>query len=191
VSYDRRRVRWRYPFTAALVLVVVGLGALQAPDVWERHRHPLRYEREIAAASTQHGIDPYLVTAVINAESGFDPRQRSPKGALGLMQLMPPTAEEVAARLGMDTPLAEGALYEPALSIELGTAHLATLVRRYGDAETAIAAYNAGAARVDEWLIGGSIAHVIDYPETRAFADRVLAEREIYVRLYPGAFQEE
>lgn len=120
------------------------------------------YGELIHAAAERHGVNPELVAAVIRAESAFDPRAVSVKGAQGLMQLMPATAE----RFG----LAAGEVFEPARNIDAGTRYLAWLARRFeGRLEWILAAYNAGEGTVDRY--GG----VPPYRETRHYLRRVLA----------------
>ena len=113
-----------------------------------------------AETARRHRVDAGLVTAVIAVESGFQPSAVSPKGAMGLMQLMPTTA----AKLGVANP------FDPLQNIDGGVRHLRDLLTRYrGDRRLALAAYNAGAAAVD--LHGG----VPPFAETRAYVRKVLA----------------
>jgi len=134
------------------------------------YRDPQRarqYDPIIRAAAARHGVDPALVKAVIRAESDFVPVARSPKGALGLMQLMPATARlHRVARV-----------YDPVENVEAGVRHLRLLLDRYGgNVRLALAAYNAGAGAVDAH--GG----VPPYPETWEYLERVLRYRELYRR---------
>jgi hypothetical protein len=113
----------------------------------------------IRRASRAHGISPALVKAVIHAESGFDPRAVSHKGAQGLMQLMPQTSRQ----LGVRDP------FDAWQNVDGGTRHLSYLVTRYeGDLALALAAYNAGGQAVERY--GG----IPPYPETRQYVRKVL-----------------
>ena len=99
-----------------------------------------RFEHLVQEHATRQALRPELVRAVIQVESGFNPRARSPKGAMGLMQLMPQTASE----LGVFNP------YDPEDNIRGGTRYLRQLMDRYdGNEELALAAYNAGAMAVE------------------------------------------
>jgi hypothetical protein len=115
----------------------------------------------VRAASNKHQIDADLINAVIRAESAFNPRARSPKGAQGLMQLMPGTA----AQLGVTDA------YDPAANVDAGTRYLRDLLLQYnGDIVKALAAYNAGPRRVQQYN------GVPPYSETRAYITRIVKE---------------
>ncbi len=119
------------------------------------------YSKEILDAAKKYRIDPTLISAVIRAESDFDPSAISRKGARGLMQLMPTTARRMGVRRDFD----------PRENIQGGTAYLAELAERYGEkaVELILAAYNAGERAVEEF--GG----VPPYRETRAYVRKVTA----------------
>jgi soluble lytic murein transglycosylase-like protein len=117
------------------------------------------YAREISAASARHAVPERLIWAVIRVESGFDHRAVSPRGARGLMQLMP----ETAALLGVRDA------FNPRQNIDGGTRHLSAMMVRFrNDVRLAVAAYNAGEGPVAQY--GG----VPPYPETREYVTQVL-----------------
>jgi len=115
----------------------------------------------VSAASKRNNLDPDLVNSVILVESGFDPNAVSPKGARGLMQLMPQTA----ARMGVQNAM------DPAANVEGGTRYLGELLSRYhNDLSRALAAYNAGPDRVEQYH------GVPPYPETLAYVARIIGD---------------
>ncbi len=91
----------------------------------------------------KYRIDPYLVLAIIKVESDFNPKAVSPRGAIGLMQLMPSTARYVAKKLGINYT-GRKSIFDPTLNVELGVAYISLLKQRYGDIEHALGAYNYG-----------------------------------------------
>jgi peptidoglycan lytic transglycosylase len=127
-------------------------------------------QREIASLAhtivreaERHDFDPWLVLAVMAVESGFYNFAVSQKGAMGLMQVMPPTGQELAARKGIpwDGP---ATLFDPVVNVRLGVAYLRQLSDRYGHIQLALAAYNWGPGRIDRRLQLGSEVPV-DYAQ--------------------------
>jgi soluble lytic murein transglycosylase-like protein len=118
----------------------------------------------ILAAAREHHLDPALISAVIRVESNFSPRAVSPKGACGLMQLMPSTAR----KLGVTRP------FDPGQNIRGGAAYLSMLAERFGETEVELilAAYNAGERAVESF--GG----IPPYRETREYVRKVAAAWE-------------
>jgi hypothetical protein len=130
-----------------------GPAAVERPDLqWDP-----RYAPIIEKAAAAQGVDARLVRALIQVESHYESRARSPRGAMGLMQLMPATAR----RYAVADP------YDPASNIEAGIKHLKSLLDRF-TLELALAAYNAGEAAVQRFR------GVPPYPETRSYVDRIL-----------------
>jgi soluble lytic murein transglycosylase-like protein len=134
-------------------------AALQVPA--ENARQPLDLDEVIKAASGTYRLDPDLVNSVIRAESGFNVRAVSPKGAQGLMQLMPQTASELGVRNAFD----------PRANVEGGARYLRELLERYDfDLVKALAAYNAGPQRVEQY--GG----MPPYYETKVYVARIVRD---------------
>jgi soluble lytic murein transglycosylase-like protein len=126
-----------------------------------------RYPAEFKAAARQTGVDDAWLRAVAHAESDFDAKALSPKGAMGVMQLMP----DVAKEYGVADP------YSSTESINAGARHLRGLMRRYkGDLTLVAAAYNAGIGTVSRY--GG----VPPYAETQEYVSKVTALYELYLR---------
>ena len=123
--------------------------------------HPFDLNQTVKTASGTYQLDPDLVTSVIRAESGFNTRALSPKGAQGLMQLMPQTATQ----LGVHNA------YDPQANVEAGTRYLRELLERYNfDLIKALAAYNAGPQRVEQYN------GVPPYYETKAYIARIVRD---------------
>jgi soluble lytic murein transglycosylase len=164
-------------------------GEPGAPRAFWEMLYPFGWRSEMTDAAARAAIDPLLVAAVVREESSYHPQARSRVGARGLMQLMPETARPMAQARRLD--LNDGDLLDdPAANLELGSAYLGGLVREFGDARLATAAYNAGPTRVREWL-GVRRAddleawvEQIPFDETRAFVKRVMLSWAEYRRLY-------
>ena len=136
-------------------------------------------------------IDPYLVAGLIREESLYDPRALSRVGAMGLMQLMPKTAEKVARRLGLSSASREE-LFRSNLNIRLGTAYLSELLEQFGGKIIyAVAAYNAGPHAVNRWISqfgdrdAEEFVEFIPYRETRRYVKRVLTSYRVYKSVIP------
>jgi soluble lytic murein transglycosylase len=169
-------------FAALLVMAVGVLTALVylqnpgTPDFLQRIRYPLRYQQYVRAHARNYGIDPALLAAVIYQESKFDAHARSDSGAIGLMQLRPATAHGIALRTG-GAAFRTSDLENPEINIRYGSWYLRHLFRKYGDEKLVLAAYNAGQGNVDRWRARGE---EIQFPETRAYVDRVEDLKQIY-----------
>jgi len=153
------------------VAVVGGKGLI-------RLLYPISYTSEIGHWSLSAGIDPYITAALIQVESGFRADAVSPKGAVGLMQIMPETAVWIGARnnIPVETPRD---LLDPSRNIQLGTLYLAYLLERFSTEAAALAAYNGGQGNVSRWLSEGiwdgslETAHQIPFAETRTFVRKL------------------
>ena len=167
-----------------------GSGGVQAPSWYARAVYPLEYESAIRASAQRNDLDPALVAAVIYAESRFDAQARSAHGAVGLMQVLPETAAEIARETG-GVAFVPADLDDPRVNIRYGCYSLRTVLDMFGgDRVAAIAAYNAGAGAVGEWEVAARAAgHAlrvadIPYAETRAYVRSVLEARRIYRQTY-------
>jgi soluble lytic murein transglycosylase len=153
---------------------------------------PLQYSSVIRQQAAAKRLDPALVAAVIYAETKFDPRT-SPAGAVGLMQLMPDTADFLAKRSGA-TSFSTADLSTPQVNIAYGSYYLRYLLNEYrGSTVLALAAYNGGETNVDDWVRSARAdcerfrITDIPFPETRAYVQRVLSARSQYRRTYASA----
>jgi len=153
--------------------------------------YPVVERETLIAAAKENGLDPVFVASLIRQESNWNPRATSPVGARGLMQLMPPVGAELARSKGI-RPWDPEMLYDPAISIRLGTLHLRDLARKYPkDLVKILAAYNAGEARVERWSTkaGANDSEVfterIPFVETRDYVRIVLRNQAYYDALYP------
>lgn len=174
---------------AALILVAILAAAifalpfvLGAPDAVRQAMYPLRYEETIRQASRENGLDPSFVAGVIHTESRFRPDAESHRGAYGLMQIIPDTAEFAQQRSGI-----RGDFRDPHTNIRLGTWYLGYLEERYrGDERLMLAAYNSGEGTVDGWISdeGFDIAKDIPFQETKEYVDNALQSRKVYRDLY-------
>jgi len=145
---------------------------------------PLRHEDIIRQQAADKDVDASLIAGVIYAESRFVD-QTSEAGARGLMQITPGTANEIEQRSGGTTFDPATDLSDAQINIQYGTYHLRELLDLYGGNEiAALAAYNAGPGKVEDW--GGADIEVehIGYPETREYVDTVLTKREEYRHNY-------
>jgi soluble lytic murein transglycosylase len=148
----------------------------QTPDFVQRLRYPLEYRQIVRGHARNYDLEPALLAAVIYQESKFDPHAKSASGALGLMQLLPSTAQGIALHTG-GTAFRTEDLWNPEINVRYGAFYLRRLLNKYGDEQTALAAYNAGQRRVDEWRAAGK---GIAFAETRHYVRRVDELKQIY-----------
>jgi soluble lytic murein transglycosylase len=188
--HARRRRVGALVATGVLALLLVTLA-------WPLFHHavkeltlPLRHEDIIRQQASEKDLDPALIAAVIYAESHFRDGQTSAAGALGLMQLTPDTARDIARRSG-GTQFVVGDLATPQVNIAYGAFYLRYLLNHYGGNETlALAAYNGGEGNVDRWIVDLQRRGLpltldsIPFGETRAYVARVERAQVDYRRTY-------
>jgi soluble lytic murein transglycosylase len=174
-------------FGGALVLLALKPWADKAV---QELKLPLRHEDIIRQQAQDKSLDPTLIAGIIYVESRFRD-QTSHAGAKGLMQLMPATADYIARKSG-GTRFVQGDLADPQINISYGSWYLRYLLQHYhGNVALALAAYNAGEGKVDEWWRQAtargetfSVATHIPFAETRAYVSKVLSARKSYRREY-------
>lgn len=181
-----RRLCYLFAFIIILGLTCHFLASPRLGQIF----YPFHYREEISAAAAEQQIDPRLIAAVIQAESGFQEDAVSSEGARGLMQLLPSTAEWIAAKTG-ESDFHPDKLFEPRYNIAAGSWYLADLLRQFnGNEVIALAAYNGGRGHVQRWLEegiwDGSEGGLTQIPfgETRVFVQRVLKNYRSYCDLY-------
>jgi soluble lytic murein transglycosylase len=150
------------------------------PAWWARIWYPLRYSTIVRAHAHNYDLNPALLAAVIDEESKFRADAKSSAGAIGLMQLLPDTAKGIAIHTG-GSKFVTSDLYDPEINVRYGAWYLHHLLQKYGDERLALAAYNAGQQNVDSWRAEGKD---IQFPETRAYVDKVERLKGIYRRTY-------
>ena len=168
-----------WPKCRPIVLVVLFLGAGFTVGRMGKKEVPFELEASISRESDYFSLDPKWVKAIVLTESGGNSMAVSRKGAVGLMQLMPETAGEVAQKLGL--PFNSEDLVRPEFNLKLGCYYLHSLLRRFdGDVHLTLAAYNAGPSRVKKWmgqrpdLSSTALVHACASVETRTFVERVM-----------------
>ena len=158
----------------------------RVPAVYWHLLFPQPYWTEIVADSGSNGLDPYLVASLIRQESEFNAGAVSPANAYGLMQLLPSVGKSMAKEEGIphfDTYQ----LLDPETNIRLGIRYLRERMNRFGGVqEYALAAYNAGDGRVEDWQAAGpyhgmdEFVESIPFTQTREYVESILRNEETY-----------
>jgi peptidoglycan lytic transglycosylase len=166
--------------------------AVDVPELprsyWEA-LFPKAYWVDLKKFSAENGLDPYLVASLIRQESEFNPNAISRANAVGLMQLLPTTGKKVAKEANLHHFNASQ-LYTPAVNLQLGTRYFKSMVDKFGSFEYALAAYNAGSDRVEDWLAAGKyrdpqeFVESIPFTETREYVQAILRNANVYKQLY-------
>ena len=149
---------------------------------------PVEYTDYIEESAEKYNVDPLLILSVIRVESDFKPEAKSHMNAIGLMQLVPETAEWISTKLG--TEFDESMLKDPKQNIELGTYYLSYLINHFGDIDLAVVAYNGGMGNVQKWIdediIGPNGRGLENIPinEARNYVIKVDENYEIYKKYY-------
>ena len=166
--------------------------ALDLPNLprsyWEA-LFPRPYWSDLKKFSSANGLDPYLVASLIRQESEFNPSAVSRANAVGLMQLLPKVGRGVAKQEKI-RHYNTAQLFSPAMNLQLGTRYFRGMVDKFGAFEYALAAYNAGSDRVEDWLGQGKyrdpqeFVESIPFTETREYVQAILRNASVYRQLY-------
>ena len=148
--------------------------------------YPIKYEQIVNENALRFGLHKALIYSVIKVESDFNADAESKVGAIGLMQIMPETADYVAKMLGVK----EYNLKDEKTNITFGCFYISYLLRRFSDRNTALCAYNAGEWNVAYWLTkkeyseNGSSLKYVPFPETREYIKKINKTFSKYEKLY-------
>ena len=177
--------------TLTIIILVVVLKVANVKRIILRKMYVKDYSEYVYEYATEYNVDPLLVFAVIKAESNFKKDATSTSNAIGLMQLMDSTADEVASNIITDTTFESNMLFDAKTNIKIGTKYLSELLQKYdGNYYLAVAAYNAGIGNVTEWIQKGIIKkdgtdiENIPFKETNNYVRKILRDYEIYREIY-------
>ncbi|MDK2807248.1 lytic transglycosylase domain-containing protein [Thermoanaerobacterium thermosaccharolyticum] len=177
--------------TVIIVVIFTILTVYGVKTNWFlKQLYPKKFSQQVYFYSNQYGVDPYLVFAMIKAESNFNPDIVSSKGAIGLMQVIPETGIWVANYIGIEN-FNVNMLYNPDYNINIGTWYLKYLLKQFNNNITlAVAAYNGGSGNVSNWLKdkryseNGSNLKKVPFSETDKYIKKVTKYYKIYKSLY-------
>lgn len=174
---------------AIWLIILLFLATILTFPKWITVFYPQPHRDLVFSLAYEYDVDPYLVFAIIRAESKYQTNAESPVGARGLMQIMPETAAWIAEQQNIEDFKIDD-LHNPEVNIRLGTWYLASLTKEYKEVPLIIAAYNAGRGKVGSWVEegvwNGDLEQVqsIPFPETREYVKSVLKNYEAYKAIY-------
>ncbi len=175
-------------FLAVLIAFILILVGILNINNYRELVYPQKYSIYVDKYSALYNVDKFLIYSVIKAESNFNEKSVSKKGAIGLMQIMPETGDDLANKIGINN-FSSKDLFLAEHNINIGCYYISFLLDRYnGDIKTALAAYNAGFGNVDNWL-AFSQKNIIEYEnipygETKKYIEKVLNYVDGYKKLY-------
>lgn len=175
-------------FFMALIGGIVGLSATYR--YYMKALYPTHHADLVLDAAEEYKIEPSLIYAVIHTESHFDSAAVSPANAKGLMQLTDDTFRWALTRSGEGSKYSAQDIFQPSINIRTGVYVLSLFREQFKETDTALAAYNAGQGRAEDWLknplysADGVHLHTIPYPETEQYIQRVLTAQKRYQRIY-------
>lgn len=180
-----------------IILVIIGFLAIKVFKVQKivlRKMYKIDYLEHVEKYAKEYEVDPKMIFAIIKAESNFNPNVVSKSGAIGLMQLMDTTAEELCNKMDIFY-VKKTSLYQPELNIQLGTKYFSSLLQEYDNNYLlALTAYNAGIGNVKKWIeqgviqADGSDIENIPFKETNNYVRKIVRDYKIYQDLYKEGF---
>lgn len=179
-------------FITIILAIILSLlfGVFKVQNIVLRKIYPTKYSEYVYKYAKEYELDPLLIFAIIKAESNFNPNVVSSSNAIGLMQLMDATAEELARKIDVEF-MKKSSLYNPDLNIRLGTKYFSDLLKEYnGNKLLALTAYNAGKGTLKRWIEQGVIKEDgsdienIPYKETNNYVRKIVRDYKIYQELY-------
>lgn len=184
------KIKKRFLLLISIVLIVL---LFIRSDWMSRLLYPISYEYEMQQQAEKYNIEPQLIAAIIKVESDFKTGRSSVKGASGLMQIMPRTAEWIVEQGEFNDISDDHLLNSIDSNIELGVWYVHYLLKKFNyEIIAAIAAYNAGPGNVDRWLTegtwDGTLKHAdqIPFGETRQYVQKVIYYYNKYKEIYPN-----
>nr|WP_090981656.1 lytic transglycosylase domain-containing protein [Paenibacillus sp. CF384] len=188
-----RKLRRRVILIITLAFVVL----LFVRSEWMSHwMYPIHFREDIVISADNYKLEPHLVAAIIRVETNYKTGVVSRKGAIGVMQLMPDTANWIIQKGGFGKISTEAISNRADVSIEIGTWYLHALNQQFdGNMYTVIAAYNAGPGNVSRWLADGTwdgrleTVDQVPFGETRHYIQRVIYYYNKYKTLYPDLLE--
>ena len=185
-SSKKLRVFYRFLSIILCALIVSVIGFFLVVSFYKRHAYPVKFQEEIEKCCKDYDLDKMLVYSIINVESSFNTNAVSPKGAIGLMQILPSTAQFISVKLNVKNY----DLKDPRTNIRFGCYYVRYLLNKYSQRDTAVCAYNAGEGKVNEWLKNanyskdGKTLYHVPYKETREYLEKINKNYKRYTFLY-------
>jgi len=172
-----------------IFVILIMVYTLVQSDLFLKFIYPINYEEKITNFAEKNELDPYLLATLIYVESKYNEKAVSPKGAIGLMQIMPETGAWIAENLHW-RDYEQRLLFKPEVNIEFGSWYLAKLIEEFdGRLIPALASYNAGRTNVNDWMEEGwdgkfKTGQILPFKETSTYLERISHSYDFYKNLY-------
>lgn len=183
------KVFYKLMYIVLAAAVLIGL-VVYSQRIYLKNAYPVKYSEFIEKYSSEYGLDPYFIYAVIRTESDFKQTATSSIGARGLMQVTEETFDWIKGRLG-DNASTFDSMYDPETAVRYGVYLISYLRDVLGDEENVLCGYHAGVNRAKEWLSdekytqnGNILTDKIPYGDTRLYVNKVMETYRIYLKLY-------